>query len=97
MGNEGFNANVGVIPDGFISLGWAGIIINSILISYTFLLLDRFRIDPMFFGIIFIYIYYFNTAFLGTMLLTHGYLFLLVFAFFSLKTTWNNTGTVKGS
>jgi len=89
MGNEGFNANVGVIPDGFLSLGWPGVIINSILISYTFLLLDRFRIDPIFFGIIFIYIYYFNTAFLGAMLLTHGYLFLLLFAFFSLKNYGN--------
>jgi hypothetical protein len=85
MGNEGFNANVGVIPDGFSSLGWTGVVINSVLLSYTFLLLDRFRIDPVFFGIIFVYIYYFNTAFLGTLLLTHGYLFLLVFAFFVLK------------
>ena len=91
MGKEGFNANVGVIPDGFLSLGWVGIIINSILISYTFLLLDRFRIDPIFFGIIFIYIYYFNTAFLGTMLLTHGYLFLILFAFFSLKNSKNTS------
>jgi hypothetical protein len=90
MGNEGFNANVGVIPDGFLSLGWLGVIINSVLISYTFLLLDRFRIDPIFFGVIFTYIYYFNTAFLGTMLLTHGYLFLLLFAFFSLKDPGNN-------
>lgn len=89
MGNEGYNANVGVIPDGFLSLGWMGVVINSVLISYTFLLLDRFKMDPIFFGIIFIYIYYFNTAFLGTLLLTHGYLFLLLFAFFSLKNLGN--------
>jgi len=90
IGNEGFNANVGVIPDGFLSLGWLGVIVNSILLSYTFLLLDRLRIEPIFFGIIFVYIYYFNTAFLGTMLLTHGYLFFLLFAYFSLKNSTNS-------
>lgn len=91
MGNEGLSANVGVIPDGFLSLGWLGVIINSILLSYTFLLLDRLRIEPVFFGIIFIYIYYFNTAFLGTLILTHGYLFFLLFAFFSLKNNENTS------
>ena len=95
MGNEGFNANVGVIPDGFLSLGWPGVIINSILIAYTFLLLDRFKIDPKFFGIIFLYIYFFNTSFLGTLLLTHGYLFLLFFAFFSLKNDANKPKNVS--
>lgn len=85
IGKEGLNANVGVVPDGFLSLGWSGVVINSIILSYTFLLLDRMRINPIFFGIFFTYIYYFNTAFLGTLLLTHGYLFLLLFAFFCLK------------
>lgn len=85
IGKEGLNANVGIVPDGFLSLGWSGVIINSIILSYTFLLFDRMRIDPIFFGIFFTYIYYFNTAFLGTLLLTHGYLFLILFAFFCLK------------
>ena len=85
MGQTGLNANVGVIPDGFLSMGWIGIIINSSIISYTFLLLDRMKINHIFFGIIFSYIFYFNSASLGTLLLTHGYAFLIFFAFFCLK------------
>jgi len=90
IGREGLNANVGVIPDGYLSLGWTGVLINSSIISYTFLLLDRMKIDIIFFGVIFTYIYYFNTAFLGTLLLTHGFLFLILFAFFCLKNYENN-------
>ncbi|MCK5135406.1 MAG: hypothetical protein KAR19_06415 [Bacteroidales bacterium] len=85
IGIEGLNANVGVVPDGFLSMGWIGVIINSSIISYTFLLLDRMNINHIFFGIIFSYIFYFNSASLGTLLLTHGYAFLIIFAFFCLK------------
>ncbi len=85
MGQKGLNANVGIVPDGFLSLGWMGVIINSSILSYTFLLLDRMNIRHIFFGIIFSYIFYFNSASLGTLLLTHGYAFLIIFAFFCLK------------
>jgi hypothetical protein len=86
MEREGLNANVGIVPDGYLSLGWIGVIINATLISFTFFLLDRMNIKPIYFGIIFSYIFYFNSASLGTFFLTHGYAFLLIFAFFCLKT-----------
>jgi len=85
IGDPGRNANVGIVPDGFVSMGWVGIIINSTIMSYSFLLLDRMKINHFFFGIIFIYIFQFNSAFLGTLFLTHGYAFLILFAFFCLK------------
>lgn len=86
MEREGLNANVGIVPDGYLSLGWMGVIINATLFAFTFYLLDRMNIKPIYFGIIFSYIFYFNSASLGTLFLTHGYAFLLIFAFFCLKT-----------
>lgn len=78
VGKPGLNANVGVIPDGFVSLGWPGVFLHTFFFIYVFQFIKLQKINPKFFGIVFVYLYYFNTAFLGTLLITHGLLFFLL-------------------
>ncbi|QSS99780.1 hypothetical protein IMZ31_17215 [Pontibacillus sp. ALD_SL1] len=80
MGLEGLNANVGVFTEGYVSFGIPGSIFFSVLICGVFLFIKMIKISPKYFGIVFVYIYYLNTAFLSTLLLTHGLFFFLVFS-----------------
>ncbi|EGP4983892.1 hypothetical protein [Enterococcus lactis] len=85
MGLQGFNANVGLFTEGFVSFGFFGILMVVFLLLLIFKYLDSLRLDPVFFGMVFVYIYYMNTAFLSTLLLTHGLLLFLVFGYFYLS------------
>ena len=90
MGLKGLNANVGVFTEGYISFGYFGLLLFGLLISLIFLFLKMIRIDSKYFGIVFIYIYYLNTAFLSTLLLTHGLMFFLIFSFLFLRKKKDN-------
>ncbi|HAT4248987.1 hypothetical protein [Clostridium perfringens] len=87
MGQVGMNANVGVLTEGFLSFGVMGIFIAAILICTFFLIMNSLNIDKKYFGIIFVYIYYINTSFLFTLMLTHGLMFLILFSYLFLKDT----------
>ncbi|GAA0861357.1 hypothetical protein [Paraclostridium tenue] len=90
MGKPGFNANVGVLTEGYVSAGYIGVLIHSILISFIYRIISSININPILFGVIFIYIYYLNTAFLSVLLLTHGLLFLLLFSIMFLNRNVSN-------
>lgn len=83
----GQNANVGVLAEGYFSFGIFGGMFFSFIVALIFLYIKMLDIDPKYFGIIFIYIYNFNTSFLSTLLITHGLLFFIVFSYFFLKDT----------
>lgn len=85
MGYPGLNANVGVLTEGYISFGYVGILIISFIFSMIFQYIKSINVEPMFAGILFVYIYYMNTAFFSTLLLTHGLLFFIVFAYFFMR------------
>lgn len=85
MKKQGFNANVGVLTEGYVSMGYLGILIHSIIISWIYRLISIMNINPILYGIIFVYIYYLNTAFISPLLLTHGLLFLFLFSQLFLK------------
>ena len=85
IGVPELNANVGIIAEGFVSLGWYGVIIHSCFFSLIIIFLKSQNIDEKYFGIFFIYVYYMNNAFISTLLLTHGLLFLIVYSFLCLK------------
>lgn len=85
MGKKDSNANVGVIIDGFISLGWTGVILHSIVMGFLLKFITQLSISEKYFGIIFAYIYYLNTAFIGPYFITHGFLFLILFCLFIFK------------
>jgi|TARA_B110000238_G_C16123631_1_gene438218 hypothetical protein len=100
IGNEYFdrpdmNANVGVLLDGFINIGYFGVILHAIIIYFTIGVLNGVKINPKFFGIFFVYFYYINTSFIGTLFLTHGMFFLLVFFYITKLTHENPTHLSK--
>ena len=79
------NANVGLVIDGFINLGYFGVILHAILVYIIIAIINGYKMSPKYFGIFFVYFYYMNTSFIGSLLLTHGLFFLLIFFYF-LKT-----------
>jgi hypothetical protein len=89
FGKPEMNANVGIVLDGFINIGYFGVILHAVIIYFSLGVLNGLKINPKFFGIFFIYFYYMNTSFIGTLFLTHGFLFLLIF-FYIIKTNHKN-------
>ncbi|WP_436512537.1 hypothetical protein [Clostridium thermobutyricum] len=82
---QGHNANVGIITEGFASFGYIGVIINSIIFALIFKVISIINLSSKYFGIIFVYIYYLNTAFIFPLILTHGLAFFIVFGFIFLS------------
>ena len=91
MNEPGLNANVGIFVEGFISFGIIGCLLIIILFNILITYFNSLNVNPMYAGIIFVYIYYLNTAFLSTLLLTHGLLFLIFFAYLYLRKKKINT------
>ncbi|WP_297518474.1 hypothetical protein [uncultured Clostridium sp.] len=87
MGKADMNANVGVITEGFFSFGIFGVVIACIVVGMFFLYLNYMDVNPRYFGVAFTFIYYFNSSFLTTLLLTHGLLCLVFFIGIFLKNT----------
>jgi len=87
---EGVNANVGVITEGFISLGFIGVIIHSFILSLIFIFIKELRLHPSFFGIVFIFIFVALNSFLTIMFTTHGLLFLIIIALLFLRNSDKN-------
>lgn len=86
----GTNANTGIFVEGYYSFGLIGgflyLIIPLAIISY----LKNLNFNNKFYGIFFVYIYYFNTSIFSTLILTHGLLlFLIVFSVFVRNTETN--------
>jgi len=75
---KGLNANIGIITEGYLSFGYIGVIIHSIIFSSIFIYIKRLNISPYYYGIIFAYLFYLNSSLLSTLLLTHGLVFLLI-------------------
>jgi len=85
MNTERVSANVGLVTEGFFSFNFIGVFLHAVFIALFFITLKQIKIKPVFFGIIFVYIYYINTSFLTILLLTHGMLFFMVYAYFFLN------------
>lgn len=76
------NANIGVLIGGFTNLGFIGVVLHAVIIYLSIAILNGLKISSKYFGIFFVYFYYMNTSFIGTLFLTHGMLFLLIFFYF---------------
>ena len=83
------NANIGIIVDGYINLGYLGVIIHSVLIFSMLRFLNSLKLPAYYFGLVFMYLYYMNTSLLSTLLLTHGLLFFIYFITI-LSKKWKN-------
>lgn len=77
FGRPQMNANVGLVIDGFINLSFVGVLLHALIIYFCVAFINGLKIKPQYFGIFFVYFYYFNTSFIGTLFLTHGFLALI--------------------
>ncbi len=84
IGKPGHSPNVGIITEGLFSFGAFGGIVFGVIYIAIMNFFYRVNIQPKYFGILFVYIYYLNTSLLSTLLLTHGLLFFMAFAYFFL-------------
>lgn len=85
LGRTGMNANTGVFNEGYISFGMIGALVAAIIVIIIIIYFKMISFNPLFLGMLFTYIYYINTSFLSTLLLTHGLLFFMIFSFFFLR------------
>lgn len=82
-----WNANNGIISDGFMNFGMIGVVINALVIGIYFSILNQFNISGKFFGLIFLFVFSLISSSLTTVLLTHGGIILLLLGVFVLKDT----------
>lgn len=80
--NPEINANIGLIVEGFLSLGMIGVFLHAIIIAYMFRYINFQNIESAYFGIIFMMMYVLNTSFIFPYLSTHGFAALILLASF---------------
>lgn len=87
LDNSITHANNGTLSDGFMNLGIPGVIINILMVSFVFSVLDSLDISHRFFGLIFLLFFTFMSVYFFIVMITYGgFLFLIVGHFF-LKNT----------
>ncbi len=90
---KGMSANVGLITEGFFSFNYIGVLVHSFLVGFLVLIMKQINTKPVFYGIVFVYIYYINTSFATVLLVTHGLLFFLLYAYFFLNKDYGKKPT----
>jgi len=81
------SVNNGFISDGYMNMGFIGILINIIIIVSYFKIISKLNISPIFSGVFIIIVYTLISSYLLTSLLTHGLLLFLLIAFLLLQNT----------
>ncbi len=66
------NSNNGIISDGYMNLGYWGIAINILLISFIFLFFNSLDLDARYLGIFFVMVFLFLSAPMLSMIITSG-------------------------
>lgn len=79
------SANNGLISDGFMNFGSAGVFINIVLVSCYFMVLNSLNIPSKYFGLFVLVIFSFISSSLSTVFLTHGAFVLLLVSIFLLN------------
>ena len=74
-------ANNGIVSDGFMNLGYMGVILFSIVFSLLFSLFNSLKIDKGFYGMFFCYIYIILSAPLLSCFITGGLLVFIILCF----------------
>lgn len=82
-----WNANNGIVSDGFMNYGMLGVIINSFIFSLYFSVINQLNISSKFFGVFFLLFFVIISSSLPTVMLTHGGFLLLIVSFVILKNT----------
>ncbi|RZN84183.1 MAG: hypothetical protein EVB12_00675 [Winogradskyella sp.] len=79
------SANNGLIADGYMNFGSIGVVINVILVSLYFAVLNSLKIPSRYFGIYLLTILSFVSSSLFTVFITHGAIGLLIISIFILN------------
>lgn len=82
IGKSGLNANVGIFTEGFLSFGTLGVLFATAIFMLVFIYFRKLNFSSDYAGILFVYVYVMNTAFVETLLITHGLLCLMMLAYF---------------
>ncbi len=83
--NFQMNANNGLISDGYMNLGFTGVVINILVFSIIMTFIKSLKINLKYYGLIFIFIFSIISSPLSTVIITHGGLLLLIILTLSLK------------
>ncbi|MEH6745908.1 MAG: hypothetical protein V7670_03640 [Maribacter arcticus] len=78
-------ANNGLVSEGYMNLGTWGVLINILLVSVYFSVLNSLKIPSKYFGLFFLVIFSFISSSVFTVFLTHGAIALLLVAVFLLN------------
>lgn len=82
-------ANNGLISDGYMNLGYTGVFILSIIFSILFMFFNSLKVNPSYFGIFLILVFFFLSAPVFTVVVTGGVWILLFLMYISMKTDSN--------
>ena len=80
-------ANNGIISDGYMNLGYGGVVILSVVFSLIFMFFNSLNIDSRYFGIFLIYIFFILSAPFFTLFFTGGLWLLFLFSMTIMKST----------
>lgn len=79
------SCNTGVIGDGFMNFGYAGVILFCLIVASIFHIIDNLELHPSYYGLTFLIIFQIQNSPLTTTLITHGILLLLLIMVFLLR------------
>jgi hypothetical protein len=85
------SANSGFISDGFMNLGYFGVILNIIGVITVFKLFSIIKISVKYSGVFTIIIYTLVNGYFLTSMLTHGIIIMLIISFFMLRNSQQQT------
>ncbi len=75
-------ANNGVVSDGFMNLGYIGVVLYSLIVAFLFGVIASFKLNAGYFGLYFMYIYMLLSAPLLSCFITGGILIFFIMAVF---------------
>jgi len=78
LGNADLNASTGVATEFTVYLGILGAVLSALIFPAIFYFADRMRLSSRYYGLLFVFVYIYNTVFFETSLLTHGLLVLVI-------------------
>jgi hypothetical protein len=87
-GGEG-NMTNGIVSDGFMNLGYAGIFFNAMIAGAIIAFFNKLKVDAVFFGLFFLLVQKFIDSAMFTALLTHGVLLFMAMSLLVITNTDN--------
>jgi hypothetical protein len=85
MNDKITNCNNGIISDGYMNLGYAGVALNILFVSIVYMTINSLNISHRFFGLSFLAIFNFLSSYFFTSMITQGVLLFIIVAHFVLK------------